>query len=225
MPLFTAPLLFPGVIVDAGAPLTKENPPCPVEVEIDVADITEGIEEKGISVKLPEDDKLEAEDPTGRMLLETVVEVVEETTVLAGCNIVLEAKLEGTLDRGSAETNVDKADKAGAVDETVVLLGPGMAVMVTVVVTVTVESPVVPMSVWIEAGSGKVLLGGNVLGLDEEAGNAEAEEEAEFDIVVDEMAGAVNNVIFTWRLLTVVVVTVPPLSRSASPATVVFVPA
>lgn len=114
LPLFTAPLLFPGATVGAGAPLSKVKPVCAVEVEVDVEETVVAVEGKGRLGYVPDEDKIGAEDPTV-------------------------GAFAGVPDKEAA---VGK--RAAPVEETV---GQGTAEMVTVVTTVTVGSPSVPIAV------------------------------------------------------------------------------
>lgn len=184
------------------------------------------------AAEVDEDNETLAEAPSG----DTVGDEDPTMFVDGGTTV-----LAGALARVADEATVGKAD--APVGETV---EPGVAVTVTIVVTVTVGSPLVPMAVWIGAGSANVLV--DVVETKEDAVEAEVTEVEEEVVggnvsVVDEeaagvevLAGTVTKLILIWRLLRDAVgvadvgtvdadgVAVVPSSQSASPVTVVFVP-
>ena len=183
--LFTAPLLFPGATVGAGAPLSKVKLLCSEEVEEVEVEAEEGAEDNGRVGDVPDGDKVFVGEREG----------VDETPVLA--KGVLAGVPDEEAPGGKTATPVE-----GAVE-----LGP--PVTVTVVVTVTVGSPLVPMAVWIEAGSAKVLVDvaetkgdvemvedeavvGNGLPVDGETARGEA---SVVDSGVEVLAGTVTKVI------------------------------
>jgi hypothetical protein len=210
--------------VDVGTALSKVKAPCPLEAEVEVP-LTEVEEDMGRSVEPTDGGNVGVEDPRA---LGDIGAAVEETMVVAG-------------DINPALARV--ADEEAPVSETDVplwgILAPA-AVTVTVVVTVTVGSPFVPMAVWIEAGSAKVLLevggeveagraGVEVGGAEMDAGDAEVEvedEEVTGDMVeVVEvlgggvLAGTVTKVILlNWRLWSWVVVDVGTVEVDGVPS-------